>query len=360
MKNRKYLIVLFIALSIIIVGAMAYVNIRIEVCYSVKNIYRENFKDYYSDSFEYDASSIKQVKKDFKMTEDEAKEFIKKPEEYAIVVFQCSITNKTPFSIVDFNFGLDSHLSGLWLLDNYFDDITTRKVSPMKSTTVLIPVLLKNAEDFNFDKLNNYSFRIYGRMNYGFFVSGNAKYKGLTNVQNCDSIELKEIVSSDREILGFLNLDHFNHELTITDAEDYFPNACSVQRYSDGMIYMISRFKDDDIDRYGIIFFDREEKLLGGVLLNQLFSNGTFDFVTENKTTFDDVKKIDKSAYMFFGDGEYTSYHYIEDGSYVKISYYYYDKKYIVKQTKVIESGFDWLTMLKSQDYELIKPFQKN
>ena len=359
MKNRKYLIVLFVALSIIIVS-MVYINMRIKVCYSVKNICRVNFKNYYSDSFEYDASSIKQVRKDFKMTEAEANEFIKKPDEYAIVVFQCSITNKTPLSIVDFKFGLDSHLSGLWLLDNYFDDITTRKVSSMKSTTVLIPVLLKNAEDFNFDKLKKYSFRIYGRMKYGLFVSGNAKYAGLTNVQDCDTMELEKIISSDMEMFSFLNLDYFNHELTITEAEDCFSNACSVQRYSDGMIYMISRFKDNDIDRYGIIFFDREEKLLGGVLLNQLFSDGTFDFVTEDKTTFDDIKKIDKGAYMFLDDGKYSSYHYIEDGSYLKISYYYHNKRYIVKQTKVKESSFDWLTMLKSQDYELVKPFQKN
>lgn len=318
MKKRKLLIVLFVALSIIVASAV-YMNLKIKVCYSVKNICKVNFKNYYSDSFEYDSSSIKQIKKDFKMTEDEANEFIKKPDEYAIVVFQCSITNKTPLSIVDFKFGLDSHLSGLWLLDDYFDDITTRKVPSMESTTVLIPVLLKNAKDFNFDELENYSFRIYGRMNYGFFVSGKSEYTGLTNASDCDTTELEKIISSGSEKLGFLSLDCFNRELTLTEAEECFSNACSVQRYSNGMIYMISRFKDNDTDRCGIIFFDREEKLLGGVLLNQLFSSDDFDFVRKNKTSFKEISGVDKGAFILFENGKAVSRHYFKDGSYLKL-----------------------------------------
>lgn len=354
MRHRKLLVIIFIVL-LIIIAVCVYININITIDYSVKSIYLEEFKNIYVNSINNYNESINYIEEKYKMTEQEATYFINNPDKYALVVLRCHINNRTFFPITSFKFGFDSHMSDVRLLDDYFDDVTLRSLSPKKNRDILVPVILKNPKTFNFDNLEKYTFKIYGRTNFCLFISRSAKYKGLTDVKECDFRSFEEAIDSNVEIMDFLNLYDVNHKLTLTDAQDSFSDTCSIQRLQNKKIYMISNFRDGNTERYGMIFFDENEKLLGGVFLNRLTSIDDFNFVKENKTTLEEICNIDTGTYIFFEDGNPVSYHYFEDGSYLKLLYKKSDKGYIVNKVKFFEQTFDWLSILEGQDYELIK-----
>ena len=350
---KKWLMLFFIVVSVFaVLGCL--INKGIEVEFYFTDIQKSFFNDFIDDTYSYD-ETIEELTETLGLKKNVAKKIYKNPNDYGLVVLHYVVTNNTPFEIYNFRFSKKVSQKQTYLIDGYFDDIGLRRLKPKKTCSSVVAIIVSDINNFDLDELKDCCLKVHCLSSVGFMLSIKSSFEGYVGADQLFSLEATNDLKDIENYMNFFTFDDYHNKNYNLESSYKYLTKSGV-RFSNKSNYRFIVFEDDNIKRYGFIFFDKEGDLIGGVLLNKTFDNERFDIIKPGKSTFEDVLSIDKAAYRFVAGKDILSYHYLKDGTYLRITYdEQKNGKFIVEKKERIKAEFDWISELINQDHGLIK-----